>query len=117
MLETGHGHKDTEKPYTMQESRAGPQTVRVPGVAPRWALPTVRAALVLTDALVALGVFLLAYHLREGHDQRVADTTGGHRVVGRIHSLSSSSFVIRRIGLMTWPLSMSAMARWISPNR
>ncbi|HYX42348.1 MAG TPA: sugar transferase, partial [Pyrinomonadaceae bacterium] len=51
----------------LNKPRIAAQSVRVPGVAPRWALPTVRAALVLTDALVAVGAFLLAYHLREGY--------------------------------------------------
>ncbi|PYS90696.1 MAG: hypothetical protein DMF64_14280 [Acidobacteria bacterium] len=51
----------------LKQPRIDASTVRVPGVAPRWVLPTVQAALMLTDALVALGAFLLAYHLREGY--------------------------------------------------
>src|SRR5205085_11782623 len=51
----------------LNKPRIAAQSVRVPGVAPRWVLPTVQVALVLTDALVAVGAFLLAYHLREGH--------------------------------------------------
>ena len=49
----------------LKQPRIDASTVRVPGVAPRWVLPTVQAALMLTDALVALGAFLLAYHLRQ----------------------------------------------------
>ncbi len=39
--------------------------MRVPGVAPRWALPAVQAALVGADALVAVGALLAAFYLRE----------------------------------------------------
>lgn len=40
--------------------------VRVPGRAPKWIIPTVKALLVVTDALVVAGSFILAFYLREG---------------------------------------------------
>ncbi|HEV2836436.1 MAG TPA: sugar transferase [Pyrinomonadaceae bacterium] len=46
----------------LTEARA----VRVPGRAPRWIIPTVKALLVITDALVAAGSFTLAFSFREG---------------------------------------------------
>ena len=46
----------------LTEARA----VRVPGRAPKWIIPTVKLLLVITDALVAIGCFVLAFSLREG---------------------------------------------------
>ena len=40
--------------------------VRVPGRAPKWIIPTVKALLVVTDALAAAGSFMFAFYLREG---------------------------------------------------
>ncbi|HET9479895.1 MAG TPA: hypothetical protein VFO72_11150, partial [Pyrinomonadaceae bacterium] len=40
--------------------------VRVPGRAPKWIIPTVKALLVVTDASAAAGSFILAFYLREG---------------------------------------------------
>jgi exopolysaccharide biosynthesis polyprenyl glycosylphosphotransferase len=41
-------------------------SVRVPGRAPRWIVPTVKVALVVADALAAAFSFILAFTLREG---------------------------------------------------
>jgi exopolysaccharide biosynthesis polyprenyl glycosylphosphotransferase len=46
----------------LTEARA----VRVPGRAPKWIIPTMKLLLVITDALVAAGCFVLAFSLREG---------------------------------------------------
>ncbi|HEV7905459.1 MAG TPA: hypothetical protein VGO96_16580, partial [Pyrinomonadaceae bacterium] len=46
--------------------RIDASAVRVPGRAPRWALPSVKVALVVSDALIAVGSFLAAFYLREG---------------------------------------------------
>ena len=43
-----------------------PSRVRVPGRAPRWIVPTVKASLVITDALAAAVSFMLAFYAREG---------------------------------------------------
>jgi exopolysaccharide biosynthesis polyprenyl glycosylphosphotransferase len=43
-----------------------PSAVRSPARAPRWIVPTVKLALVLTDALLAAGVFIVAFAYREG---------------------------------------------------
>src|SRR3712207_4845405 len=40
--------------------------VRAEGRAPQWVLPSVKIALVVADALVAVGSFLAAFYLREG---------------------------------------------------
>jgi exopolysaccharide biosynthesis polyprenyl glycosylphosphotransferase len=40
--------------------------VRVPGRAPKWIIPTVKALLVLTDAAAAAASFMLAFYFREG---------------------------------------------------
>ena len=45
--------------------RIDASAVRVPGRAPQWALPSVKIALVVSDALVAVA-FLAAFYLREG---------------------------------------------------
>src|ERR1043165_6813516 len=61
----------------LNKPREAAQSVRVPGVAPRLPSPAVRAPHVLTDALVAVGAFLVRYHLREGH-AIVLHTGAGH---------------------------------------
>lgn len=43
-----------------------PSLVRVPGRAPRWIVPTVKIALVIADALIAVSSFMLAFYVREG---------------------------------------------------
>lgn len=45
-----------------------PGGVRVPARAPRWVMPAVRAAFVLTDLLLAFTAFVLAFYLREGKE-------------------------------------------------
>ena len=40
--------------------------VRVPGLAPKWIIPTVKTLLVLADAFAAAVSFMLAFYLREG---------------------------------------------------
>ena len=42
------------------------RSVRVPGRAPRWIVPTVKAGLLIADALAAALSFILAFTLREG---------------------------------------------------
>jgi exopolysaccharide biosynthesis polyprenyl glycosylphosphotransferase len=43
-----------------------PSIVRVSSRAPRWVMPLVKAALVLTDAVIAASSFAVAFYLREG---------------------------------------------------
>jgi exopolysaccharide biosynthesis polyprenyl glycosylphosphotransferase len=43
-----------------------PGVVRAPSRAPRWVIPTVKAALILTDALIAALSFAAAFYIREG---------------------------------------------------
>src|SRR6185503_4673097 len=43
-----------------------PTLVRVPGRAPRWIVPAVKASLVIADALIAATAFMLAFYVREG---------------------------------------------------
>ena len=40
--------------------------MRVPARAPRWIVPTVKVALVISDALIAVASFMLAFYTREG---------------------------------------------------
>src|SRR5215510_9407537 len=42
-----------------------PRVVRVPGRAPRWIVPAVKVALVITDAFAAATSFMLAFYTRE----------------------------------------------------
>src|SRR5262249_2016219 len=42
------------------------RSVRVPGRAPRWIVPTVKVLLVIADVLAAAFSFILAFTLREG---------------------------------------------------
>ncbi len=49
------------------------RSVRVPGRAPRWIVPTVKAALVVADALAAALSFILAFTLRQGTSAFAAD--------------------------------------------
>src|SRR3954468_19504950 len=42
------------------------RSVRVPGRAPRWIVPTVKVGLVVADALAAALSFILAFTWREG---------------------------------------------------
>jgi exopolysaccharide biosynthesis polyprenyl glycosylphosphotransferase len=51
-----------EKPRRLIDASA----VRVPGRAPRWIVPSVKAALVITDALAAALSFIFAFTVREG---------------------------------------------------
>ena len=50
----------------LSQPRIEARAVRVPGRAPRWVMPTVKAALVAADAGIAVGAFVLAFWLREG---------------------------------------------------
>jgi exopolysaccharide biosynthesis polyprenyl glycosylphosphotransferase len=47
--------------------------VRVPGRAPNWIIPTVKALLVVTDALAAAGSFMFAFYLREATSTFASD--------------------------------------------
>ena len=49
-----------------RQSTIDPSVVRVPGRAPSWIVPTVKVALVIADALVAMFSFMLAFYVREG---------------------------------------------------
>lgn len=49
-----------------QQPLTDASAVRVPGRAPKWIIPTVKALLVVTDALAVAGSFMLAFYFREG---------------------------------------------------
>lgn len=49
-----------------QQPLTDARAVRVPGRAPWWIIPTVKALLVLTDALAAAASIIVAFYLREG---------------------------------------------------
>lgn len=49
-----------------EELRVRASDVRARARAPRWVMPAVKSALVLTDAFVAVAVFFVAFALREG---------------------------------------------------
>ncbi|HEX8180587.1 MAG TPA: hypothetical protein VF525_13650, partial [Pyrinomonadaceae bacterium] len=61
----------------LKRARIDARAVRVPGRAPAWVLPTIKAALVVSDAVVAVTAFLLAFYLREG-DALVLRWGAGH---------------------------------------
>ena len=50
------------------------RSVRVPGRAPRWIVPTVKVGLVIADSLAAVISFILAFTLREGVSAFAADS-------------------------------------------
>ncbi|MCM3871431.1 MAG: hypothetical protein ND895_12170, partial [Pyrinomonadaceae bacterium] len=50
----------------IKHPRIQASTVRVPGRAPQWVIPTVRLALVVGDALIAAFSFVGAFYFREG---------------------------------------------------
>ncbi|MCA1574785.1 MAG: hypothetical protein LC770_09670, partial [Acidobacteria bacterium] len=52
-------------------------TVRVPGRAPQWVIPTVKLALVVGDALIAAFSFVGAFYFREGASVFERTTNGG----------------------------------------
>ncbi|HEY0322452.1 MAG TPA: sugar transferase [Pyrinomonadaceae bacterium] len=54
-------------------------TVRVPARAPRWIIPTVKACLALSDALIAAASFMTAFYLREGISVIRAGEAGSFR--------------------------------------
>src|SRR5918997_998278 len=49
-----------------RESVIDASVVRVPGRAPRWIVPSVKAGLVIADAVIAALSFMLAFYVREG---------------------------------------------------
>jgi exopolysaccharide biosynthesis polyprenyl glycosylphosphotransferase len=49
-----------------RQSVIDPNLVRVPGRAPKWIVPTVKVALVIADAVIAVFSFMLAFYVREG---------------------------------------------------
>lgn len=49
-----------------RQSMIDPSVVRVPGRAPSWIVPTVKVALVIADAVIAVSSFMLAFYVREG---------------------------------------------------
>ncbi|HKS09058.1 MAG TPA: sugar transferase [Pyrinomonadaceae bacterium] len=49
-----------------QQPLTDASAVRVPGRAPKWIIPTVKALLVVMDALAVAGSFMLAFYFREG---------------------------------------------------
>jgi hypothetical protein len=64
-----------------RQSTIDASVVRVPGRAPSWIVPAVKAGLVVADALVAAISFMLAFYVREGEAVFAAD--GGLRWSGR----------------------------------
>ena len=48
-----------------RQTAIDPTVVRVPGRAPRWIVPSVKAGLVVADAIVAALSFMLAFYIRE----------------------------------------------------
>ena len=57
--------------------------VRVPAQAPAWIVPTVKVALLITDALAATFSFMAAFYLREGTSVLVKTAGGGFSWSGR----------------------------------
>src|SRR5690242_16125114 len=55
-----------------RQSMIEPSHVRVPGRAPRWIVPAVKASLVIADAAIAVLAFMLAFYVREGASVRSA---------------------------------------------
>ena len=53
--------------------------MRVPARAPRWIIPTVKACLALSDALIAAASFMTAFYLREGISVIRAGEAGSFR--------------------------------------
>src|SRR5215218_1310352 len=60
------GAKAQRRTQRPEDTMIDPRVVRVPGRAPRWIVPAVKAALVIADALAAALAFMLAFYVREG---------------------------------------------------
>lgn len=61
----------------IKNSRIPASTVRVPGRAPQWVVPTVKLALVVGDALIAAFSFVGAFYFREGASVFERTANGG----------------------------------------
>ena len=61
----------------IKDPRIQASTVRVPGRAPQWVIPTVKLALVVGDALIAAFSFVGAFYFREGASIFERTTNGG----------------------------------------
>ena len=61
----------------IKNPRIAASTVRVPGRAPQWVIPTVKLALVVGDALIAAFSFVGAFYFREGASVFERTANGG----------------------------------------
>ncbi|MGH9970808.1 MAG: sugar transferase [Pyrinomonadaceae bacterium] len=65
------------RPERIKNPPIAASTVRVPGRAPQWVIPTVKVALVIADALIAAFSFAGAFYLREGQAVIQRTASGG----------------------------------------
>jgi len=81
-----------------------PGGVRVPARAPRWVMPAVRTALVVTDLLLALTAFVLAFYLREGKEVFQGDTFQWARAFAPYAALLPIVLITRLLTLANYDL-------------
>jgi exopolysaccharide biosynthesis polyprenyl glycosylphosphotransferase len=55
------------KPQRIRKPLTAASSVRVPGRAPAWIIPSVKLTLVLLDLLIAASAFIVAFYLRQGN--------------------------------------------------
>ncbi len=61
---------------TQQQRLTEPSAVRVAARAPSWIVPSVKVALVLTDAVIAALAFMAAFYIREGTSLFATSSSG-----------------------------------------
>ena len=81
--------------------RTNARDVRVAGRAPRWIIPSVKAALVVADSLIAAGSFISAFYIREG--EAILRRTGesGFTFTGRFAPYAALLLFVVVIRLLT----------------
>src|ERR1700754_4079989 len=82
--------------------------VRVPGRAPKWIIPTVKALLVLTDALAVAGSFILAFYFREG----VSAFAEGDAFAWSDRFAPYGVLLLFVIGISLWVFRYGDLYRW-----
>src|SRR6266498_4283026 len=85
----------------LQKVRTSARDVRVAGRAPRWIIPSVKAALVVADSLIAGCSFIAAFFIREGEPIIRRATDGSFALTGRFAPYGALLLFVILIRLLT----------------
>lgn len=85
----------------VQKVRTNARDVRVAGRAPRWIIPSVTAALVVADSLIAACSFIAAFYIREGEPIIRRATDGSFALTGRFAPYGALLLFVVLIRLLT----------------